>query len=607
VGEMLSFCLRPTRAALDESSRGTEGRDRRESVPLREVEPMRCRGATVFVGCVVALLAASSAPRAAKPPNPKDPCARSGRDTCGTAGVGFYRLTRYGTRWFGDFRGAVKGHRHAFCIDLRFWYASPSYRYREVSSTVLRNRDGAIISGEKQRRIAYALWAFGRSTKPSRQAATMLYVDSLMGTARPGELDPDAMPTQVAALFRSIAHAAARYHGPYRVETRLPKRLIVNRPTKVTVSIRSASGHPLPDAPLSLSARGAKVPSRVHTDGRGRAVIRLRPTAVHLQLRVVSRALASSRPRIFAPSTASAAPNGQRLAVPSNEQVSARVSRLAHPVVTSLVSSQIVRAGGTIFDRIRVPGLAGSTASIEVELFGPFPSRGAIGCAGSPYWRRRMSATVAEIRTPPVHVTRAGFYAYRQRLVGPASVAGAQTPCGVVSETTLSTPQITTGRGDSTADARSMARGGQIPVWLRVTKLGIKAAIVPEVIDTEKGILGMPANIRRLGWWRDGRAPMARSGTILIAGHYDFANAGPGAFYSLPRARRGERIHITTADGAVHTYRVVTVVSYAKSSLPLTVFDRGGPPRLVLVTCGGRFDSTTQHFLDNIVVTAVPV
>jgi Sortase domain len=562
---------------------------------------------TVFVGCVVVLLTASSAPRAAKPPNPNDPCARSGRDTCGTAGVGFYRLTRYGTRWFGDFRGAVKGRRHAFCIDLRFWYASPSYRYREVSSTVLRNRDGATISREKQQRIAYALWAFGRSTKPSRQAATMLYVDSLMGTARPGELDPEAMPTRVAPLFRSIARAAARYHGPYRIETRVPKRLIVNHPTKATVSIRSASGHPLPDAPLSLSARGARVPSRARTDGRGRAVIRLRPTTVHLQLRVASRALASSRPRIFAPSAASAAPNGQRLAVPSNEQVSARVSRLARPVVTSLVSSQIVRAGGTIFDRVRVVGLAGSRASIEVELFGPFPSRGAIACAGSPYWRRLMSATVAEIRTPPVHVTRAGFYTYRQHLVGPASVAGAQTPCGVVSETTLSTPQITTGRGDSTADARSISRGGQIPVWLRITKLGIKAAIVPEVIDTEQGILGMPANIRRLGWWRDGRAPMARSGTILIAGHYDFAKAGPGAFYSLPRARRGERIHITTADGTVHTYRVVTVVSYAKSALPLTVFDRGGPPRLVLVTCGGRFDSTTQHFLDNIVVTAVPV
>jgi hypothetical protein len=562
---------------------------------------------TVFVGCVVALLATSSAPRAAKPPNPNDPCARSGRDTCGTAGVGFYRVTRYGRRWFGHFRGAVKGHRHAFCIDLRFWYASPSYRYREVSSTVLRNRDGAIISREKQQRIAYALWAFGRSMNPSRQAATMLYVNSLMGTARPGELDLDAMPAKVAALFRSIARAAARYHGPYRVETRVPKRLIVNHPTRATVSIRSASGRALPDATLSVSARGATVPSRARTDGRGRAVITLRPTAVHVQLRVASRAVASSRPRIFAPSTAGAAPNGQRLAVPSNEQVSARASRLAHPVVTSLVSSQIVRAGGTIFDRVRVVGLAGITASIEVELFGPFPSRSAITCTGSPYWRRRMSAAAAEFRTPPVQVTRAGFYTYRQRLVGPASLAGTETPCGVVSETTLSTPHISTGRGDSTADARSMARGGRIPVWLRAPELGIKAAIVPEVIDIEKGNLGMPANIRRLGWWRDGMAPMAHSGAILIAGHYDFATAGPGAFYPLPRARRGERIHITTADGAVHTYRVVTLESYPKTALPLTVFDRRGPPRLVLVTCGGRFDSTTKHFLDNIVVTAVPV
>ena len=206
-----------------------------------------------------------------------------------------------------------------------------------------------------------------------------------------------------------------------------------------------------------------------------------------------------------------------------------------------------------------------------------------------------------------MQVARAGFYTYRQRLVGPASVAGAQTPCGVVSETSLSTPQISTGKGDSTADARSIARGGRIPVRLRIAALGIRAAIVPEVIDIETGTLGMPANIQRLGWWRDGMAPMAKSGSILIAGHYDYATAGRGAFYLLPRARRGDRIQITTAGGAVHTYRVVTVSSYPKTALPLTVFERRGPPRLVLVTCGGRFDSTTKHFLDNIVVTAVPV
>jgi Sortase domain len=569
---------------------------------------MRLRGATtVFVACVVALLVTSSAPRAAKPPNQNDPCARSGRDICGTAGVGFYRATRYGIRWFGDFRGAVNGHRPTFCIDLRYWYASQSYRYREITSTVLRNRDGEIVSRAKQERIAYALWAFGRSMSPVRQAATMLYVNSLMGTARPGELDLDAMPAKVALRFRSIARAAARYHGPYRVATRVPKRLIVNHPTKATVSIRSASGHALPHATLSLSALGAKVPSRVRTDGRGRAVITLKPTAVHVQLQVASRELAATQPRIFAPSTALAAPNGQRLAMPSSQQVAARVSRLARPVVTSLVSHQIVRAGGTIFDRVRVAGLAGRTASVEVELFGPFPSRSAITCTGSPYWQRRMDVTAAEFSTPPVQVAKAGFYTYRQRLVGPASLAGAPTPCGVVSETTLSTPHISTGRGDATANARSPARGGRVPVLLRAPRLGVKAAIVPEVIDIATGTLGMPGNKWRLGWWRDGMAPTAHSGAILIAGHYDFATTGPGAFYTLPHARRGERILITTADGAVHRYRVVTVETYAKTVLPLTVFDRRGPPRLVLVTCGGRFDTTTKHFLDNIVVTAVPV
>jgi hypothetical protein len=567
---------------------------------------MRWWAPTIVLGCVVALVAASSAPRAAEPPNRQDPCARSGRDTCGTAGVGFYRLTRYGTRWFGDFRGAVKGHRHAFCIDLRFWYASPSYRYREVSSTLLRNRDGEPVSRQRQQKIAYALWAFGRTMNPSRQAATMLYVHSLMGTAREGELDLNVMPTKVAALFRLISRAAARYHGPYTVETRLPPRLIVNHPTTATVSIRSASGQLLPHATLTVSARGATVPSHVRTDNRGRAAITLRPTAVHVQLGVASRTLASSRLRLFAPSTARAARNGQRLAVPSPERVAARFSRIARPTITSRVSRQIVRPGGTIFDRVHIAGLAKTTASAEVELFGPFASRAAIACTGSPYWRRRMRATSPEFKTPRVQVTRAGFYTFRQRLLGPASMAGRWTPCGVVSETTLSTPYISTGRGDSPAKASAPAPGPHIPVRLQVSALGIDAAIVPEVIDIATGSLGMPANIRRLGWWRDGMAPTSRAGAILIAGHYDFARSGPGAFYPLPRARPGQQIKLTTADRAVHTYRVVAVETYAKTALPLTTFARRGRPRLVLVTCGGRFDSTTERFLDNIVVTAVP-
>jgi hypothetical protein len=37
-----------------------------------------------------------------------------------------------------------------------------------------------------------------------------------------------------------------------------------------------------------------------------------------------------------------------------------------------------------------------------------------------------------------------------------------------------------------------------------------------------------------------------------------------------------------------------------------SVYSSAGRPRLVLVTCGGRFETGTGRYRDNIVVTAVP-
>ena len=35
-------------------------------------------------------------------------------------------------------------------------------------------------------------------------------------------------------------------------------------------------------------------------------------------------------------------------------------------------------------------------------------------------------------------------------------------------------------------------------------------------------------------------------------------------------------------------------------------FDRAGPPRLTLVTCGGEFDVENRRYLSNVVLTATP-
>ena len=52
---------------------------------------------------------------------------------------------------------------------------------------------------------------------------------------------------------------------------------------------------------------------------------------------------------------------------------------------------------------------------------------------------------------------------------------------------------------------------------------------------------------------------------------------------------------------------MVSVHTMRKESLPADVYSLRGRPRLVLVTCGGPFDSAIGHYRDNVVVTAVPV
>ena len=54
-------------------------------------------------------------------------------------------------------------------------------------------------------------------------------------------------------------------------------------------------------------------------------------------------------------------------------------------------------------------------------------------------------------------------------------------------------------------------------------------------------------------------------------------------------------------------YRVVDVRRIAKTRVPLgEVFRRSGQERVVLITCGGRYDRDTGY-RDNVLVTAEPV
>ncbi len=64
---------------------------------------------------------------------------------------------------------------------------------------------------------------------------------------------------------------------------------------------------------------------------------------------------------------------------------------------------------------------------------------------------------------------------------------------------------------------------------------------------------------------------------------------------------------MTTSDGRAEDYVVSALQVVAKrDGIPASALAQDGPPRLMLITCGGPFDEATLSYRDNIVVTAMP-
>lgn len=121
------------------------------------------------------------------------------------------------------------------------------------------------------------------------------------------------------------------------------------------------------------------------------------------------------------------------------------------------------------------------------------------------------------------------------------------------------------------------------------------------------GTMELPETGLRAAWYQYGSAPSSPSGVTLLAAHVDTRSSGLGPFARLVDAEVGSAVAVTDESGEVFTYTVTEKVQVAKSEISLDgLFSREGPRTLVLVTCGGVFDRSTGHYVDNVVVTAVP-
>jgi Sortase domain len=146
---------------------------------------------------------------------------------------------------------------------------------------------------------------------------------------------------------------------------------------------------------------------------------------------------------------------------------------------------------------------------------------------------------------------------------------------------------------------------GTVPVAIELPDRGVGAPVVPTATGPD-GALAVPDPPSTVGWWSPGALAGAAAGTTVLVGHVDSAASGLGMFAVLRDVTVGERVLLRGADGRLIAYRVTSRRQAGKAALSADLFAPGGPPRLALVTCGGRFDRATRHYTDNVVVYAVP-
>nr|NLD40697.1 class F sortase [Actinomycetales bacterium] len=122
------------------------------------------------------------------------------------------------------------------------------------------------------------------------------------------------------------------------------------------------------------------------------------------------------------------------------------------------------------------------------------------------------------------------------------------------------------------------------------------------------GQMEIPEDALVAGWYRFGAAPADEAGSVVVAAHSGSYITPRGPMYDLRDSRTGDRVEVHGSDGNVTEYEVIQVEQLGKVTIDFaSYFDRSGERRLVLITCGGRWDAEAQSYDDNIIVTALPV
>ncbi len=137
------------------------------------------------------------------------------------------------------------------------------------------------------------------------------------------------------------------------------------------------------------------------------------------------------------------------------------------------------------------------------------------------------------------------------------------------------------------------------PVRLIVSSVGINAR-VDGLGTTPEGLIAVPKSYGTVGWYNKGSTP-GKPGPAVMVGHY--TGGYGGVFDKLQDLKDGDLITVKNGKGQSFTYKVTKKSEYEKDKVPMAeIFKKGDSSRLEIITCAGKWQSTTYN--NRLVVSA---
>lgn len=172
-------------------------------------------------------------------------------------------------------------------------------------------------------------------------------------------------------------------------------------------------------------------------------------------------------------------------------------------------------------------------------------------------------------------------------------------PVAIAPDTTTTT---TTETPEAVAPSTTQPAPRIPPAQLTINDIEVSGSVRSVGLE-ESGAMEVP-DVTEIGWYLHGAVPGHPGATVLVAHVWWGDTAGP--FHRLGALDPGAPIEVRLENGTLHNYTVVERAIYDKDALPRDLWRNSGPETLVLITCGGTFNNSTQRYDQNIVVYGVP-